>query len=68
MDDRGPRAQHRLPPTNRTPATDDFPTGPAIGDPLPEFVLPDQSGVRRSLSEIRGDGQALVVFYRSTRW
>jgi len=57
-----------LPPTRRTPATDDFPTGPAIGEPLPDFTLPDQHGVLTNVTAARAGDRALVVFYRSTRW
>ena len=57
-----------LPPTRRMPPTEQFPTGPAIGELLPDFTLPDQAGVMRTFHETRGSDRALVVFYRSTRW
>ena len=57
-----------LSPTRRTPRTDDFPTGPAIGDLLPDFTLPDQTAAPRNFNAIRAGDRALVVFYRSTRW
>lgn len=57
-----------LPPSRRTPSTDDFPTGPTIGDLLPDFTLPDQTGVLRNFTATRDGARALVVFYRSTRW
>ncbi len=57
-----------LPSTRRTPSTEDFPTGPAIGDQLPDFTLPDQTGAMRNFNATRADDRALVVFYRSTRW
>lgn len=37
----------RLPPTRWAPVTDDFPTGPAIGEPLHDFELPDHIGTPR---------------------
>jgi hypothetical protein len=52
----------------RYPDTADFPQGPAIGESLPEFTLPDQHGNPVNFSEIRGDGGALVMFHRSARW
>jgi hypothetical protein len=55
-------------PTQRTPATNDFPTGPAIGDPFPDFALPNQRGDVVHLSEARGESRAVVVFERSARW
>jgi peroxiredoxin len=42
--------------------------GPAIGEPFPDIVLPDQSGTPVRLQQARGGRQALVVFYRSARW
>ncbi len=57
-----------LPPTRRMPPTEDFPTGPAIGDLLPDFTLPDQTGAPRTFNATRAGDRALVVFYRSTRW
>ena len=55
-------------PQNRYPDTDNFPTGPEIGDPLPDFTLPDQHGTPINYSAVRGNGKALVVFHRSARW
>ena len=52
----------------RTPATDDFPKGPAVGERLPNFVLPDQSGSLVTFEQARGNGRALVMFHRSARW
>ncbi len=56
------------PPTQRTPATDDFPTGPEVGARLPDFTLPDQQGRPVNLAAARGGGRALLVFHRSARW
>jgi peroxiredoxin len=50
------------------PATDDFPTGAAIGEPVPEFTLPDQHGRPIALSEVLKESRALLVFHRSARW
>jgi peroxiredoxin (alkyl hydroperoxide reductase subunit C) len=36
---------------------------PPIGEPAPDFTLPDQHGAPTSLSSVRGDRAALVVFY-----
>lgn len=55
-------------PTTRFPATDEFPTGPAVGEVVPDFALPDQHGRLVSLAEARREGRALVVFIRSTSW
>ena len=58
----------QVPPTRRMPATDDFPTGPDVGQPLPDFTLPDQRGELVNFTKAREGKRALVVFQRSTRW
>ena len=55
-------------PTGRMPATDDFPTGPAIGEAVPDFTLTDQSGESVTLSEVLRGSRAMLVFHRSARW
>ena len=50
------------------PIDEDFPTGPAIGDPVPDFTLPDQFGNLIRFSVVRGTDQALLLFYRSSSW
>ena len=56
-------------PTNwQDPTSEDFPTGPAIGEPAPDFALPDQFGNLVRFSEARGTNQALVLFHRSASW
>ncbi len=60
--------QDQTPPTRRMPETDDFPTGPAVGEMLPEFTLPNQNGDMVNFTKAREGKRALVVFQRSTRW
>ena len=55
-------------PGRRYPATEEFPSGPAVGERLPEFRLPDQEGVMVDFHSDRAKGKAVVVFYRSTVW
>jgi len=55
-------------PGRRYPASDDFPTGPAIGERLPDFSLPNQNGEMIDFHQHRGDSKAIVVFYRSAVW
>jgi peroxiredoxin len=58
-----------LPPPNfRFPETGDFPTGPEVGDPLPNFTLMDQHGRPVNFEAARNGQRALVVFHRSARW
>jgi len=40
-------------------------TGPAIGEPVPDFELSDQFGNVVRLSEAKGAGKALILFHRS---
>ena len=50
------------------PSGEDFPTGPAIGEVIPDFTLPDQFGNQVRFSEARGNNRALVLFHRSASW
>ena len=56
------------PPTQRNPTDDQFPTGPEVGDTLPDFTLTDQYGHAVNFRESRGNRRALVLFHRSARW
>jgi hypothetical protein len=47
---------------------DGFRIGPAIGQKVPEFALPDQSGRSRSLRDLVGPNGLLLVFSRSADW
>ena len=49
-------------------APEDFPTGPAIGERLPDFELLDHTGRSVRLHEDRGASKAAVVFFRSAVW
>lgn len=43
-------------------------TGPAIGERLPDFDLPDAFGRQVRFHEDRGHSRAALVFYRSAVW
>ncbi len=45
-----------------------FPTGPAIGQPFPDFTLPDQHGQPVNFSTARDGKRAMVVVHRSASW
>jgi hypothetical protein len=47
---------------------DGFRTGPAIGEKVPEFTLPDQTGRSRSLHDLAGPDGLLLIFSRSADW
>lgn len=55
-------------PNLRSPDTEEFPKGPALGESLPDFTLPDQHGNPVNYNDTRGGGSALVMFHRSARW
>ena len=47
---------------------DDYRTGPAIGEKIPEFALSDQHGQIRTLNDLMGTNGLLLVFSRSADW
>ena len=55
-------------PTQRTPESDDFPTGPAVGERFPDFTLRDQHNDEVNLTQARNGQRALLIFHSSTRW
>jgi len=46
----------------------DFPTGPAIGQPMPDVRCNDSTGQLFDLHQDRGDAPAVFVFFRSAVW
>jgi peroxiredoxin len=44
------------------------PTGPNVGERVPDFRLQDQNGNEKTLASIMGPKGALLVFYRSADW
>lgn len=42
--------------------------GPQVGQQVPDFNLPDQTGRMRTLQSIMGPRGAMIVFYRSADW
>jgi peroxiredoxin len=47
---------------------DGYRTGPAVGEPVPDFTLPDQYGTPRSLHDVMGSKGLLLAFTRSADW
>jgi len=47
---------------------DGHPTGPAVGERLPDFSLPTAFEDNLSFHADRGRQRAVVVFYRSAVW
>lgn len=52
----------------RQDPTSEFPTGPAVGERLPDIVAPDQHGDLVDVHTDRAGRPAVVVFYRSAVW
>jgi hypothetical protein len=46
----------------------EFPTGPAVGERLPDVVATDQNGAVIDLHADRGDRAAVFAVYRSAVW
>ena len=42
--------------------------GPQIGERVPDFNLPDQSGQVHSLDSILGPNGVMLLFFRSADW
>jgi len=55
------------PAQNRQPI-DVTSLGPQVGEPVPNFALPDQHGTIRTLDSIRGERGAMIVLHRSADW
>ena len=55
-------------PGRRYPASHEFPSGPEVGERLPEFSLANQQGRLIDYHADRGDSKSIVVFYRSAVW
>jgi peroxiredoxin len=44
------------------------PSGPKIGETVPDFRLSNQDGTEKTLRSVLGPKGALLVFYRSADW
>jgi len=42
--------------------------GPQVGEPVPEFNLPDQFGQLQTLDSVRGPNGTMLLFFRSADW
>ena len=51
-----------------TSLDDNWTTGPAVGERIPDFQGVDQNGVSRSFNDIKGPNGAYVLFHRSADW
>jgi hypothetical protein len=43
-------------------------TGPAVGQPVPEFSAQDQAGRTQTLKSVMGPKGTMLVFFRSADW
>lgn len=55
-------------PGRRYPASHEFPSGPEVGERLPDFRLSNQNGEMIEYHSNHGDSKSIVVFYRSAVW
>ena len=46
----------------------DFPTGPSVGERMPDVRCSDVDGRPFNLHELRGDRPAVFIFFRSAVW
>lgn len=51
-----------------TATNDNYTTGPDVGQRIPDFALPDENGVLKSLEDLTGANGLLLVFHRSADW
>ncbi len=42
--------------------------GPQVGERMPDFHLPDQTGAMRTVRSVMGPKGAMLVFFRSADW
>jgi peroxiredoxin len=42
--------------------------GPQVGERVPDFALPDQTGTTRTLQSVMGPRGVMLVFIRSADW
>jgi cytochrome oxidase Cu insertion factor (SCO1/SenC/PrrC family) len=49
-------------------APDPTTLGPKVGERVPDFSLPDQNGLTRTLQSALGPKGAVLVFFRSADW
>ena len=47
---------------------DGYSTGPEPGQRIPDFSLPDQTGLMRSIRDLTGPNGLFLVFHRSADW
>ena len=64
----GEPVPHELYAQHLKATNDGYTTGPEPGEHIPEFSLPDQAGVLRSIANLAGPNGLLLVFHRSADW
>jgi hypothetical protein len=64
----GERVSDELLAQHVSATNDNYATGPEPGQRIPDFSLPDENGVLRSLPDLSGPNGLLLVFHRSADW
>jgi hypothetical protein len=47
---------------------DGYSTGPEPGQRVPDFALPDHTGITRTIPDLTGPNGLFLVFHRSADW
>ena len=55
-------------PARRFPASDDFPTGPEVGETVPSFSLTDHNGLTVQFPKSDEGKKTILLFQRSAVW
>jgi hypothetical protein len=61
-------AMAQSPPSTSSPGVNPATLGPAVGQPIPRFEVPDQGGRRRDFASVTGPNGLVLVFFRSADW
>ena len=61
-------AMLQTPPPTSSPGVNPATLGPAVGQPIPRFEVPDQEGRQRDFASATGPNGLVLVFFRSADW
>lgn len=61
-------AMAQLAPSPSSPGVNPATLGPAVGQPIPPFEVPDQDGRQRDFASVTGPNGLVLVLFRSADW